>query len=87
MNIREARKLKPGAIVRQSWATKSKSNGLVLAVNYERGEKTEAILGQKKPERYMVTVNWFEDTADPLWAPKGIKRHSSWDLMVISHVD
>jgi len=42
-------------------------------------------LGQVKPERYLVTVNWFPD--GDKWAPKGIKQHSSWDLMVISHVD
>ena len=85
MNIKEARKLKPGAIVRQSWATKSTSNGLVLAVDYERGEKTETILGQVKPERYLVTVNWFPSSER--FTPKGIKQHSSWDLMIISHVD
>lgn len=85
MNIKEARKLKPGAIVRQSWATKSKTNGLVLAAEHERGEKTESLLGQKKPERYLVTVNWF--IAGDRFAPKGIKQHSSWDLMIISHVE
>jgi hypothetical protein len=85
MNIKEAKKLKPGAIVRQSWATKSKSNGLVLAVDYQRGDKIESILGQKKPERYLVTVNWFPTPAK--FSPKGIKQHSSWDLMIISHVE
>jgi|TARA_E500000305_G_C4024237_1_gene240790 hypothetical protein len=85
MNIKEAKKLKPGAIVRQSWATKSKSNGLVLAVDYEHGPKTEAILGQLKPERYLVTVNWFPSPEK--YAQRGIKKHSSWDLMIISHVE
>jgi|TARA_R110000824_G_scaffold43779_2_gene127837 hypothetical protein len=85
MNIKEAKKLKPGAIVRQSWATKSKSNGLVLAIEYNRSTQIEPMLGQAKPERYMVTVSWF--TAGSKYSPKGIKQHSSWDLMVVSHVE
>jgi hypothetical protein len=37
MNIKEARKIQPGALVRTSWATNNNATqGIVLAKEYER---------------------------------------------------
>ena len=88
MNIKEARKIQPGALVRTSWATNNNATqGIVLAKEYERADKREQILGQWKPERYILTVSWFPNQHDDQYAPKGISKRSSWDLMVISHVE
>jgi hypothetical protein len=81
MNWKEAERIKPGAIVRESWMPDSPRTGLVLAKEYEEGEKRESLLCLVKDKRYILTINWFcgEKT------PQRIKKHSSWDLMVIKH--
>jgi hypothetical protein len=40
MNIKEARKIQPGALVRTSWATNNNATqGIVLAKEYERARE------------------------------------------------
>lgn len=88
MNIKEARKIKPGALVRTSWSTElGATQGIVLAKKYEKGSKVESILGQEKSERYILTVSWLPSANHLGYKPTGITRRSSWDLMVISHVE
>tara|TARA_R110000824_G_scaffold305010_2_gene492779 strand:- start:575 stop:829 length:255 start_codon:yes stop_codon:yes gene_type:complete len=82
MNWKEAVKIKAGAIVRESWCTGNETRtGLVLAKEYQEGEKRETVLMLKRDKRYILTVNWFSTNR----FPQKIKKHSSWDVMVIKH--
>jgi hypothetical protein len=44
MNIKEARKIQPGALVRTSWATNNNATqGIVLAKEYERAYNSQLV--------------------------------------------
>ena len=82
MTWKEAVKLENGAIVRESWCTDEDTRtGLVLAKEYHEGERRESVLAMSKDKRYILTVNWFSTNR----YPQKIKKHSSWDVMVVKH--
>ena len=87
MTLKDAEKIKVGAIVRESWSTHDTArHGLVLLKEYEEAHKYEHILCQHRDERYVLTVQWLSGTLYPSNAPTR-ERRSSWDLMVVSHVE
>ena len=86
MNIKDAHKLKAGAIVRESWSTKpDAAPGIVLEKKYETGRKLEAQLCQEKDNRYIVTVAWFRLRPGVYEGRKMITKTSSYALMLVSH--
>ena len=92
MNIREARKLKQGAIVREAWNPYTTVQGVVLSKQHVQEEHTAKLLCQKKKERYDVTVHWL--CPERLIPPKewGDNRHrvqvrENWERMVVSHAE
>lgn len=92
MNWKEAKKLKVGAIVRESWNTSEKSDkAIVLVKEYEKGEKYEAILSLRKPERFILTLAWFGGKdPGPIYSScrnGSVTRESSWNVMVVSHAE
>ena len=87
MNIKEAEKIQPGALVRWSYGNPAGiSHGVVLAKRYELATKRERALGLKKPERYILTIHWLK-LRSPRASPNinVVEEASSWDLMVVSH--
>ena len=92
MNLRDARKLQPGAIVREAWHPDSKTSAIVLSKQYVKEEHMAKILCQDKKERYDVTVHWLgPERCIPRkkWAdnrPSRVQVRQNWELMVISHV-
>ena len=89
MNIKEAKKLKSGAIVREAWDTRSINprTGLVLGKTHIVENHMAKTLCQEKNQRYDVVVHWFN-------GPRGYSEWSSrpnpevlqnWELMIISH--
>ena len=91
MNIREARKLKQGAIVREAWHCASKVQGIVLSKQHVHEEHTAKLLCQKKSERYNVKVHWLgpERTIPrETWGEDvgtRVQVRENWELMVVSH--
>ena len=91
MNIREARKLKQGAIVREAWNPYTTVQGIVLSKQHVQEEHTAKLLCQKKKERYDVTVHWLgpERTIPrEVWGEDvgtRVQVRENWELMVVSH--
>jgi hypothetical protein len=94
MNMRDAKKLKPGAIVRQSYHGDGEAgnaiHGLVIEKKHVKERHAAKILGGYKNERYDIIVHWTcKDTDIPR------KQHADnshrlqvrqqWELMVVSH--
>ena len=85
MNIKEAHKLKAGAIVRESWSTGTAAiHGIVIDKKYETGVKTEPQLCQKKDSRYIVTVAWLKPRPRHR-SIEMVSKISSYGLMLVSH--
>ena len=92
MNIREARKLKQGAIVREAWNPYTTVQGIVLSKQHVQEEHTAKLLCQKKSERYDVTVHWLGSERLIPQKEWGDNRHrvqvrENWEIMVVSHAE
>ena len=93
MNMRDAKKLKPGAIVRESYHTDSIGHpihGIVIGKKYVKEHHPAKILGGYKNERYDVIVHWTcKDAAIPRkhYADNNhrLQVRQQWELMVVSH--
>jgi hypothetical protein len=92
MNMKDARKLKPGAIVREAWHPGSKVQGIVLSKQYIKEPHHAKMLCRDKQERYDVTVHWLcPESALPRkkWGdnkPSRVQVRENWEIMLISHV-
>jgi|TARA_R110000824_G_scaffold5670_11_gene26201 hypothetical protein len=92
MNLKEAKRLKPGAIVREAWGSK-KSEGLVLSTTYVKEVHTAKTLCQEKKERYDIVVHWLRDPPtqyDQAYGSSGASKRNpqlrqNWELMVKIH--
>tara|TARA_Y100000114_G_C11744080_1_gene320625 strand:- start:314 stop:595 length:282 start_codon:yes stop_codon:yes gene_type:complete len=92
MNLREAKKLKPGAIVRTSYTEESyQSKGIVLSKYYVKERHRARTLGGIKYERYEIKVHWYDNPPGD-WCAKTrtyvkekLQTHQNWELMVIQH--
>jgi len=93
MNMRDAKKLKPGAIVRESYYPDSMTHpihGIVIEKKYVKERHTAKILGGYKDERYDVIVHWTcKEAAIPRkrWGDNShrLQVRQNWELMVVSH--
>jgi len=93
VNLKEAKKLEPGAIVREAWHPDSKVQGIVLSTKHFVGEHTAKLLCQIKKERFDVMVHWLGPSRTiprKQWGdnePHRVQQRENWELMIISHVD
>lgn len=91
MNMRDARKLQAGAIVREAWYPGSKVQGIVLSKQHVREKHKAKMLCREKEERFDVTVHWLgPERMIPRkkWGDNGPPRvqvRENWELMIISH--
>jgi hypothetical protein len=91
MNMRDARKLEPGAIVREAWHPDSKVHGIVLTKQYVEEEHIAKMLCRKKKERFDVMVHWLgpaRTVPRKKWGdnePNRVQLRENWEIMVISH--
>ena len=90
MNLREAKRLKPGAIVREAWGP-TVIEGLVLSKEYVKEDHVAKTLCQKKSERYDIVVHWLDkppiqwsSSAGDSVAPV-VQIRQNWELMVKIH--
>jgi hypothetical protein len=84
MTLKEARKINPGAIVRESWGHEF-NKGLVLAKTYVKEVHRAKMLCQTKKERYDIVVHWMNGPRSAA-RYKNPNTHQSWELMVLKHV-
>jgi len=93
MNLRDAKNLKPGAIVRESYNTNRIGHpihALVIEKTYVKEHHAAKILGGYKDERYDIIVHWMcKEAVIPRGhvAPKyqRLQVRQNWELMVVSH--
>lgn len=83
LTIKEATKIKKGALVRESFDNVGYSQGIVLEKRYVRRKRFERMIGLEKQERYLITVKWINHFIEL----GTVQEISSWDLMPISHAD
>jgi hypothetical protein len=94
MNIRDAKKLEPGTIVRQSYypdSTDRPIHGIVIEKKHVKERHVAKILGGYKSERYDVIVHWTcKEAAIPRqrisgYAAARLQVRQNWELMVVSY--
>tara|TARA_R110000744_G_scaffold332339_1_gene437764 strand:- start:702 stop:989 length:288 start_codon:yes stop_codon:yes gene_type:complete len=95
MNMRDANKLQPGAIVRESFQPDSMGHpihGIIIGKKHVKERHTAKVLGGSKEERYDIVVHWTcKDTAVPRkrWGDNNhrLQVRQNWELMVVSHAE
>jgi len=94
MNMRDAKRLKPGAIVRESYHPDSMGHpihGIVIGKKYVKERHPAKILGGYKNERYDVIVHWTckEVVIPRQWISGNVSNRlqvrQNWELMLVSH--
>ena len=85
MNMRDCKRLKPGAMVRESYeASPEATLGMVLHKEYVEEEHYAKVLGGKKQKRYDLYVHWFR--ASPYRIKKGNPcKVQCWEVMLIKN--
>tara|TARA_R110002072_G_scaffold140449_1_gene284726 strand:- start:581 stop:847 length:267 start_codon:yes stop_codon:yes gene_type:complete len=85
MTIKEAKRVKPGAVVRESWSTNDNAvHGIVLDTKFEVSTKMEHQLCQTKESRYIMTVAWFKLRPNAHNGRDMVTKSSSYSLMLVS---
>ena len=95
MNLKDAKKLKDGAIVRESYRPDSIGHpihGIVIGKKHVKARHMAQILCQWKSERYDVVVHWLcKEPVIPRqeWGSKveRLQVRENWELMVVSHAE
>ena len=86
MNMKEARKVQAGALVRAAWMPKSKRVAIVLGKKHVAQHHRARVLGSMKEERYDLLISWL-GSPGPYGPAGGVARWvQSWEVMVVSHV-
>ncbi len=94
MNLKEARKIQPGAIVRESYRPDSihglEVHGIVIGKRHVSERHHAKVISQIKEERYDIVVHWM--CKNPACIPRTVYREpgkrlqlrQNWELMVVS---
>ena len=84
MNMRDCKKMKPGAIVTDAYVKDSEVRGMVLHKEYILEEHYAKVLGAHKLARYDLYVHWLQ-------APK-YRRNATqpdklqcWEVMLVKN--
>jgi hypothetical protein len=96
MNLKEAKRLKPGAIVRESYYPTDEGPGsvygIVIGKKYVKERHEAKILGGYKDERYDIVVHWTcKEPAIPRPGgsyrvkPERLQLRQNWEIMLVSH--
>ena len=88
MNLKEAKKLQPGAIVGESWSSTHRT-GLVIGKTHVVENHTAKTLCQSKSQRYDVVVHWLDGPRRISWIAESASNPEvlqNWEIMVVSHV-
>ena len=86
MNLREAKRLDIGAMVRMSWETYAEvqgRTGIVLSKEHIKERHMAKAVSTWKDERYDIFVHWFKKPYNITENPCCLQN---WQIMVVSHV-
>lgn len=84
MNLRDCKRLKPGAMVRESYETGQVTLGMVLHKEYVEEEHYAKCLGGKKQKRYDLYVHWLR--VNPYRIRKGNPcKVQCWEVMLLKN--
>lgn len=85
MNMRDCKRLKPGALVHEAYAVSGcESVGIVLSKEYVEEEHYAMVLGGRKSKRYDLYVHWLKK-------PKYRKlksnpaKHQCWEVKLVKN--
>ena len=82
MNMKDSKRLKVGALVREAWKTDSRhKRGIVLAKEYIEGCHEAKVLGGRKDRRYDIWVYWLRARPQSQCAVK----LQCWELMLVQN--
>ena len=90
MDMKTAKRLKPGDMVREAWDTGNavfsghSREGIVIGKKYVEGLHEAKILGGKKPARYDIVVHWFPTEKYTYGRAHGVKVCQNWEIMLVS---
>ena len=90
MNLKEAKKLQPGAIVREAWGPEYRQ-GLVLSKVHVAEKHVAKTLCREKEERYDIVVHWLcrnppmQYSSPPGASTPNPQIRENWEIMVVSH--
>jgi|ETNvirenome_6_85_1030632.scaffolds.fasta_scaffold24169_4 hypothetical protein len=88
MNLKTAKELKLGTLVRASFQPHSRHYGIVLTKEHVEEPHMAKQLGMQKEERYDLTVHWIGGIPPYLAhghgnaARRPIVKHENWELML-----
>ena len=88
MDMKTAKNLKSGSLVRFAWDTANSwsgqsSEGVVIGKKYVEGRHEAKILGGSKDARYDIVVHWFTVPAGHV-TRKGVAVMQNWEIMLVS---
>jgi hypothetical protein len=86
MNLKEAKRLKPGSMVRMSWETYAETQGrtgIVLSKMHVKERHMAKGLSQWRDEKYDLIIHWFKKPFNIHVNPCVMEN---WQVMVVSHV-
>ena len=95
MNIKDAKRLKSGAIVREAYRPDTFGHpihGIVIGTKHVEERHRAKILSQWKEQRYDIVVHWLckeahIPRADWKAARSRLQVRENWELMVVSHAE
>ncbi len=90
MTLKDAKRLKPGAIVREAWGADFQQ-AIVLSKTYVKEKHVAKTLCQEKEERYDMVVHWLGRNPPIQYIEGGVQNKAplqtrqNWEIMVVSH--
>ncbi len=84
MNMKDCKRLKPGAIVREAYGDGMRTRGMVLHKEYVEETHYAKVLGARKMARYDLYVHWFQ-TPKYLKAASNPAKLQCWEVMLVKN--
>ena len=86
MNMKDCKRLKPGAMVTEAYAHElTNSLGMVLHKEYVEEEHLAKLVGGKKHERYDLYVHWLKQPKWTRYKGKNPQKLQCWEVKLLSN--
>ena len=86
MNMRDCKRLKPGAMVTEAFAHELNNTlGMVLHKEYIEEEHYARVLGGKKQARYDLYVHWLEPPKWRRYKDQNPQKVQCWEVKLIKN--
>ena len=86
MNMRDCKRLKPGAMVTEAFLPNSPALGMVLHKEYVEEEHNARVLGGRKQARYDLYVHWLKRPHYNLRSnPQNPQKLQCWEVKLLKN--